>query len=297
VTLGLGVNAVAGFKTSLPIDPNNPLTSSFSPNAPIFAQAQFFQIAPVVSYAVTDKLSIAAGPTIVTGTVQVDPFILAAPNPTGFAPGYATEYEWGGGVQCGVYYIVNDAWRVGSSFKSTQWISDFEFNTTDGNNGPRVVSADIDLPMIVSVGTSYAGIENWLFAMDVRYFDYEGTAGLGDRAVFTPDGLGGLDWSSVVAVALGAQRKFGDMFALRGGYTYNQSPIKDSEAAVNIATPLIYEHMLSTGFSITPNRSLSFNAAYSHMFNNTLTTEVFPGAEFSNSMYANFLTAGISVFY
>jgi long-chain fatty acid transport protein len=87
------------------------------------------------------------------------------------------------------------------------------------------------------------------------------------------------------------------MFALRGGYTYNQSPIKDSEAVVNIATPLFYEHMLSTGFSITPNRSLAFNAAYSHMFNNTLTTEVFPGAEFSNSMYANFLTAGISVFY
>lgn len=297
VTLGLGVNAVAGFKTGLPIDPSNPLTTTFSPNAPIFAQAQFFQIAPVVSYAVTDKLSISTGPTITTGTVQVDPFILAAPNPTGFAPAYATEYEWGGGVQAGVFYIVNDAWRVGSSFKSTQWISDFEYNTTDGSGGPRVVSADIDLPMIVSVGTSYSGIENWLFALDARYFDYEGTAGLGDRAVLTPNGIGGLDWSSVVAVALGAQRKFGDMFALRGGYTFNQSPIKDSEAAVNIATPLFYEHMLSTGFSITPNRSLSFNAAYSHMFNNTLTTEAAPGVDFSNSMYANFLTAGISVFY
>jgi long-chain fatty acid transport protein len=294
VTLGLGVNTVAGFKTSLPFNPDSAIEFP-----QVFAQAQFFQIAPIVSYAVNDQLSIAAGPTIVTGTVQVDPFLFAPPNANGsFAPGVASEYEWGGGLQCGVYYILNDSWRFGSSFKSTQWISDFQFNTTDGAGAPRIVTADIDLPMIVSVGTSYSGLENWLFALDARYFDYAGTAGLGDRATIDGAGaLGGLDWSSVVAVALGAQRKFGDMFALRGGYTYNQSPIKDSEGLVNLATPLFYEHMLSTGFSITPNRSLSFNAAYSHMFDNTLSSDIVPGITFSNSMHANFLTAGISVFY
>ncbi len=307
VTLGLGVNAVAGFKTNLPADPNN-LALAPSPVGlgAVNSQAQFLQLAPVVSYAVTDRLSIAAGPTVVTGELQLDPFVLDSANANGTYPsGRASEYEWGGGFQTGIYYIVNDAWRLGSSFKSTQWISPFRFNGEDANGLPRQMSADFDLPMVISVGTSYVGIENWLVALDVRYFDFSNTSGFGDAAVFGPDGsLGGLDWSSVVATALGVQRQFGESFALRGGYSYNQSPIKDSEAFYNIASCLFYEHTLSTGFSYSPNRCLSFNAAYSHLFENTVTGPLVspvagavPGSAFSNTMYANLLSAGISVRY
>jgi long-chain fatty acid transport protein len=270
------------------------------------AQAQFLQLAPIVSYAVTDRLSVAAGPTIVTAELVVDPFVLDSANADGTYPsGRASEYEWGGGFQFGAYYNYNDDWRFGSSFKSTQWIAPFSYNGEDENGLPRTMSANFDLPMVLSVGTSYAGFENWLLALDVRYFDYSNTAGFGDSAIFRPDGsLGGLDWSSVIATALGVQRKFGDHFALRGGYTYNPSPIKNSEAFYNIASSLFYEHMLSTGFSYTPNRSLSFNAGYSHLFENTLTgplvspvSGVIPGSTFSSSMSANFLSTGISVFY
>jgi long-chain fatty acid transport protein len=307
VTLGLGVNAVGGFKTNLPADPTN-LALAPSPVGlgAVNSQAQFLQLAPVLSYAVTDRLSIAAGPTIVTGELQLDPFVLASPNADGTYPsGRASEYEWGGGVQTGVYYIVSDAWRVGASFKSTQWLSPFRFNGEDENGLPREMTADFDLPMVLSIGTSYAGFENWLFALDVRYFDFSNTAGFGDAAVFQSDAsLGGLDWSSVIATALGVQRRFGETLALRGGYTYNQSPIQDSEAFANIASALFYEHMLSGGFSYTPNRNLSFNAAYSHLFENTLTGPLvspiggpIDGSSFSSSMYANFLSAGISVFY
>lgn len=307
VTLGVGVNAVGGFKTNLPADPTN-LALAPAPIGlgQVNSQAQFMQLAPVISYAVTDNLSVAAGPTLVTGELQLDPFVLDGANANGSYPsGRASEYEWGGGFQLGLYYILNDAWRFGSSFKSTQWISPFRFNAEDENGLPRELTANFDLPMIISVGTSYAGWENWLVALDVRYFDYKNTAGFGDPATFNLDGsLNGLDWSSVVAAALGVQRKFGDTFALRGGYTYNQSPIKNSEAFYNIASPLIYEHMLSTGFSYTPNQSLSFNMAYSHMFENTVSGSLVSpvsgpvlGSTFDNSMYANFLSAGISVFY
>jgi long-chain fatty acid transport protein len=307
ITLGLGVNAVAGFKSNFPADPTN-LALAPAPTGlgSVNAQAQFLQLAPVVSYAVTDRLSVAAGPTIVTGELVVDPFVLGSANGNGTYPsGRASEYEWGGGFQGGVYYILNDAWRVGSSFKSTQWLSTFRYNGEDENGLPRQMTADFDLPMIISVGTSYGGIENWLIALDVRYFDFSNTNGFGDTAVFQPDGrLGGLDWSSVVATALGVQRKIGDKWALRGGYSYNQSPIKDSEAFYNIASSLFYEHTLSTGLSYMPNRNLSFNAAYSHLFENSLSGPLIapgigaiPGSTFTSSVYADFFSAGISVFY
>ncbi len=307
LTLGLGVNAVAGFKTNLPADPTN-LALAPAPVGlgQVNSQSQFLQVSPVISYSVNDQLSVAVGPTIVTGELQLDPFVLNRPNANGVYPvGRASEYQWGGGFQVGTYYIVDDAWRLGASFKSTQWMSGFQFNSENENGLPRTLTANLDLPMIVSVGTSYAGLEDWLFALDLRYFDFANTDGLGNPATFNADGsLNGLDWSSVMALAFGAQRKFGDAFALRGGYTYNQNPIKNSEAFYNIASPLIYEHMLSTGFSFTPNSSLSFNAAYSHMFENTRTGSLvspisgpLAGSTFSNTMYANFLSFGVSVFY
>jgi long-chain fatty acid transport protein len=159
--------------------------------------------------------------------------------------------------------------------------------------------------MVVSLGTSYSGWDQWLLALDLRYFDYGNTAGFGDPAMFRPDGsLHGLDWSSVFAMALGAQRKLGEVLTLRGGYTYNQNPIKNSEAFYNIGSPLLYEHMLSTGFSLQANSKLSFNTAYSYVFENSRTGPLvspllgpIPGSTMVNSLNAHFLSFGIAVSY
>jgi long-chain fatty acid transport protein len=307
LTLGLGVNAVAGFKTNLPADPNN-LALAPAPVGlgQVYSQAQFLQLAPVIAYSLSDKLSVAVGPTIVTGELQLDPFVFASPNADGNYPaGRSSTYEWGGGVQCGIFYVANDAWRFGGSFKSTNWLPDFVYNSEDANGLPRTLSADFDLPMVVSLGTSYSGWDQWLLALDLRYFDYGNTAGFGDPAMFRPDGsLHGLDWSSVFAMALGAQRKLGEVLTLRGGYTYNQNPIKNSEAFYNIASPLLYEHMLSTGFSLQANSKLSFNTAYSYVFENSRTGPLvspllgpIPGSTMVNSLNAHFLSFGIAVSY
>ncbi len=305
VTLGLGVNAVGGFKTNLPSDPTN-LALAPPPIGlgQVSSQAQFMQLAPVLSYAVSDQLAISAGPTITTGEVQIDPFVFSSPNTNGqYANGRSSKYQWGGGFQVGAFYVADCNWSFGSSFKSTSWLGEFEFFGEDANGLPRTMTADIDLPMIVSLGTAYTGFENTIIAFDVRYFDYANTAGFGDRAVFDSTGrLGGLDWSSVLATALGVQRKFSDLVTGRMGYTYNQNPVKNSEAFYNIASPLIYEHMVSLGGSLTPNDSLAFNIAYSHMLENTRSGQLIqpgvgplPGSTFTNSMDAHFLSFGISV--
>ena len=86
-TIGLGALSVAGFKTNYPADPTNPVLAPVSntPGVPgglgsLYAEAQFMEVVPVVSFAVTDRLSIGFGPTITTGQVVADPLLLAAPN-------------------------------------------------------------------------------------------------------------------------------------------------------------------------------------------------------------------------
>ena len=179
----------------------------------------------------------------------------------------------------------------------------FEFNGRDATGGPRPLNLDVDLPMILSLGTSYAGWENWLFALDVRYFDYANTDGFGDAAIFDATGkLGGLDFSSVMSTALGVQRVVSDRLTIRGGYTFNQNPIKNSEAFYNIASPLNFEHILSTGLSLNCSQQLSVNLAYSYFFENTRSGPVVlpgigavPGSRFDNTLDAHIVSFGLTV--
>lgn len=303
LTFGFGVNAVAGFKTNLPADLTNPILAPQPLGlGRVSSEATFLQLTPVLSLALTDQLSVAAGPVVTSGQVGIEPFVFDSANADATYPsGRATRYHWGGGFQSGIYYIHNDCWRFGASYKSPSWMEEFEFFGEDENGAPRVMNANIDLPMILSVGSSYAGFEDWLFAVDGRFIDYKNADGFGGPAVFDATGaLQGLDWSSVFALALGAQRTLGERFVVRTGYTYNQNPVKDSESFFNIASPLIYEHMLSVGGSYRLNDKLALNVGYSHYIENTRTGPIvlpgigaIPGSSVTNEMSANFLSFGI----
>lgn len=179
----------------------------------------------------------------------------------------------------------------------------FEFYGNDASGAPRKLTADIDLPLIVSLGTAYTGFERWLLALDVRYFGYGSTNGLGDPAAFASGGsLQGLGWDSVFATALGAQYQWNDRISLRSGYTFNQNPISNGESFFNVASPLIYQHMLSSGASLSLSESTACHIAYSYMFENSRTGPLYtpglgavPGSSIENILDGHFLSFGISL--
>ncbi|QDT13390.1 OmpP1/FadL family transporter [Stieleria marina] len=271
-TLGLGVNSVAGFKTSLSADPTNPVLAPQPTGlGGVNSEATFLQITPVLSYAATDRLSFAAGPLITTGQLGIDPFVFDGVNADStYSSGRAAKYHWGGGFQAGAFYTGQNGVNLGASIKSPTWMEQFEFQGKDENGLPRTLTADFDLPLIVSVGAALTSYQDWLFAVDARFIDYANTDGLGDSATFQADGsLKGLDWSSIFALSMGAQRRINERIQLRCGYTFNQNPIRNSESFYNVASPLIYQHLLSVGASYNLCRDVSINTAYSHYFENT----------------------------
>lgn len=302
-TLGVGVNSVAGFKTGLPVDPSNPvLAPQPTGMGRVSSEASFLHISPALSYAVTERLSVAAGPLIGTGQIGLEPFVYDAVNGDGTYPsGRATRYHWGGGVQAGVYYEGASGWNVGTSIKSPTWMETFEFQGQDENGLPRTLTAEIDLPLIVSIGAAFVSYRDYVFAVDFRLIDYANTDGLGDPSRFTADGsLAGLDWSSVFATAVGVQRRVSDRIQLRGGYTYNQNPIQDAESFFNVPSPLFYQHMLSFGGSYSLCRDVAFNVGYSHYFESTREGPIFApgpvsGSSVTNRMRANLFSFGVSV--
>jgi long-chain fatty acid transport protein len=265
------------------------------------------QVAPSVAYQVTDNLSIGFAPTFDLADLSVDPAFFASPDDANgdTFPTYPSatrgRSNWGMGCQLGVYYTTGSCWNFGATIKSPQWFTDFRWSGADELGNHRQLTFDLDLPMIVSFGTSYTGRERWLFAADFRYYDYRNTDGFRSTGYDATGAVVGLGWDSIFAVALGAQYQWSENVSLRIGYCWNENPIDDRNTFFNPVSPLIIQHTLSLGasYKITDNWLLS--AAYLHGFENSIEGPVFTaagpaaGTSIESTTYVETLLFGLTV--
>ncbi|MFL5245244.1 MAG: OmpP1/FadL family transporter [Gemmataceae bacterium] len=279
LSYGLGIFAVAGFGVDYSGSFTNPIATAPPPVGlgfgPAHSDYEVLQIAPAINLQLSDRLSVAAGPTLNIAKLSVNPALFGVPDDArgdGFATypqGTHSQTTWGGGFNVGAYYH-QDVWGFGASFKSPQWFDKFRFNSSDELGRPRELTFDLDLPMVVSVGTAYSGLERWVFALDGRYMDYRNTNGFGDRGFTDAGSLRGLGFRSIFAAAVGAQYQVCDTVFLRLGYSWSDNPIPNDQAVINALSPVIIQHMLSLGASwqVTPDFKLSM--AYVHGFENSV---------------------------
>lgn len=279
VTFGLGVFAVAGFGLNYAGSDSNPLLTPPAPNGlgfgPIFSEYEVLQIAPAIVYDVSDRLSFSFSPLLNIASIKLDPLIVAPPddaNGDGFAThrnGTHAQTAFGAGFGVGTFYQ-SQRWSLGASYKSPQWFESFEVNSSDENGVARLNRFGLDLPAITSVGASYVFGPNVLLATDVRYYDFENARGFGDRGFSPAGGLEGVSFDSVFGVGVGLQMILTETLTTRVGYNWNENPIDDEDTSINIASPLIIEHQISTGFTYQVSKSLDLSAAYLYAFENSI---------------------------
>ncbi|MFN0054465.1 MAG: OmpP1/FadL family transporter [Planctomycetales bacterium] len=278
LTYGFGLFGVAGYSVNYPSSTANPILFPQTPTPAtptpgfgnVYVDVSLLQLAPMIAYQVNDQLSVSLGPTIMAGRLIASPFAFTAPNDANgdgaatYPVGSGTQFTWGLGFKTGVYWKGEQGINWGAAFQSPQWFHDFTFNGTDERGYPRQFNFKFDYPLIVSLGSSYTGFEKWLFACDVRYFDWSNTSGtLGDAAQFAPTGeLLGAGWHSTWAVALGVQYQMSQMLALRTGYTFSQSPIDDENAGFNVGSPLILKYAINVGTTINLSEKLGLHLTY-----------------------------------
>ncbi|MGE0534759.1 MAG: OmpP1/FadL family transporter [Pirellulales bacterium] len=316
-TFGIGVYGIGGFSTNYPAsslaDPAN-ANPVLTPPPPfgigvgrVYSRAEIYQLAPTVSLALTEKLSFGFAPTIDLANAQVDPLILAPPNFAGgaptYGPGTGSRYAWGAGFQLGLFYVTDLGWQLGASYKSKQWFEPLHYNSNDQFGNPTFATLDFDLPSIISVGAAYTGFERWLYAVDVRYFDYGGAAGFNGEGFLANGAVAGLGWESIFSVANGLRYQLTDRIALLGGYTFIENPIPNSQAFVNVGTPLIMQHYLSLGTSVRFGRRTYFNLAWTHGFEGQVSGPFvspagpLPGTSVTSKVSVDQITAGVQVLY
>jgi long-chain fatty acid transport protein len=306
---GLGLFPLGGFGTNTPGSASNPILSSPPPHGyglgPIASNLQILELAPEVSYQITDRLSVGFGPTIGAQQFTLNPGVLFTPavNEYGvlsYPEATNTRFYWGGGVQAGLYWKATDDWNFGASFKSPMWFESYRYQSSLESGQPRTVSLNVDTPMIVSIGTSYTGIDRLTLALDLRYLDFN-TSALFNSAGFNSTGaLAGLGWTQVFALALGGQYQLTEKLSVRAGYTYNTNPIPAKYTAINVASPLIFQHQLTLGASYQLTEKCLLSAAYIHYFENSITgpyitpSGSIPGGSVTTNMIGDSLVVGIT---
>ena len=313
-TFGLGVFGVAGFGVNYSASQTNPVLFPSEPPpgglpglGNVFASIEILQIAPTVALQISDSISVAIGPTISLGRLQVDPFALTGidnsnMNAFGSYPsGTHTRFHWGGGFAGGIFMNATNDLNFGVGVRSPQWFEDFTYTGKTEVGTRRDFSTPFEYPLIVSLGTSYTGIPDTVVGMDVRYLGWSHADLYGDTATFDPDGsIHGLGWNSTWAVAMGIQRRVTDTVTARAGYTFGQSPINSDAAGFNIPSPLILEHMLSIGASIQISQPLTVHLAYTHAFQNEVGSPIqtplgpLPGSNVKSIVSGHALTAGVT---
>lgn len=271
----------------------NPVTSGLGS---LNADIQVFQLAPSLSYALTDKLSVGFGPTLTIGQLSCHPLFLVDRGYDSYPSGTGTRWSWGGGFQVGIFYDTQADWKWGISYKSRQWMEPLRYNTmvsTESGAEARTVSLGLDYPDIISAGVAYTGFHKWLLAVDVRYIFYKSTGRAFNK----------LGWEDIFSVSIGVQREINDRLTVRGGYCYNDNPVPDIASRENVASPVVIQHALFMGMSYRFLENMTLSAAYGHMFENSVEGPYLgmkapeAGGYVRNTTSAESFNVGISVFF
>ena len=275
LTLGVGVFGLVGGGVNFAGSNSTPiLTPRMPPNyfgvGPIFSSMSILAIQPMASLKVTDRLAVALGPIITSGSMSFNPAFFA-PGPKDalglptFPAATNSRPYWGGGFQVGLFYELSDNWNMGFSYKSPIWQEKWDFNAANPDLSARRIGVQASLPQIFSWGVAYKGLPKTLIDVDLRYIDYANSELFGQKIVD-----GGLGWQSVFAVAIGGQYQATDRLTLRAGYLYNTNPVRNENTLFNLQAPGIITNTFTLGASYQMTENITASLAWMHGFRNDI---------------------------
>jgi long-chain fatty acid transport protein len=88
--------------------------------------------------------------------------------------------------------------------------------------------------------------------------------------LYLPDTEGPRNWDDTFAVRIGAEYQLNDMYAVRAGYLFDQSPIPDDTLGPELPTG--DRHGIAVGAGVTW-RQVDINVCYTHIFLEDRTVE------------------------
>ena len=250
-TFGVGLYSPYGFGIWYP--ENSPIRQ-----LAISGSIAYTTLNPVVAWQVTDKLSIAAGPTINYAKTGLR-FGLAFPGST-------LEYEgegWALGGNAGIMWQPHPMHSFGLMYRSeTQVKFDGHANTyiPTALNSHIPGTASIVFPQNVVLGYSFRPTPRWNFEVNVDWTDWDrlNTVNL---QTFPSNVPLAFNWQSSFFYEFGATYKFDQGFSASAGYIYSENSVPNG--SFNPIVPDSNRHIFSIGLG-KQWKKLDLDVAYQY---------------------------------
>ena len=268
IHVGVGVTAPFGLRTEQPEDWVGRYFATESALTTV-------HIHPVLAYAVSDRLSVAAGfvaqyadATLANArdlSALVGPGTPASPATDGIAE--VSGDDWDYGFTLGVLAEPVDGTRIGLGYRSQinhSLEGDFTLRSdlvaTQRDRGRAAIAT----PQVASLGVRQRVSERFDVLATV---EWTGWSSFDELKVSLADGGGSVtdeNWSDSWFVAVGGEYRPDDDLAFTAGLAFDQSPIDDARRTPRI--PGNDRTWLSIGVVWTPSESVTIGGGYSHLF-------------------------------
>ncbi len=265
-TFGVSAFGISGFGVTFPESNTNPINMPQSSGGfgRIESDYQLMQIGITYAYKLTDQLSIGIAPTFNYSALKLSPNPLSSPSPTKGYPVSDKASATGIGGQFGIFYNSGKGIKLGASYKTQQYFSDFDFKNTylDGSSAPAV-KFKMNYPAILSAGIGYSN-KSIDLALDYRFVNYKNTEGFTDKGWTETASVVGFGWENISVVSAGLQYKGINKLPLRAGYTFSSNPINSELAFFSIPATAIIKNGFQLGFGYEFTNRFTLNAVYHH---------------------------------
>ena len=275
IGIGFGLLGTAGFRTDYPQDSSNvlllPQPDGFGR---IYTDLLITKIPVAFAMEVSPKLAVGASINLYRGALAINPLPVADPDMVrgvGFLPSAGNQVaSWGFGVQVGVLYEISPMTSVGASFTTPQKFKQYRWNSTNANpRSPqfgfaRTLTFNLDGPATITFGAGLKPNDKTRIAIDGRYVMYDGVAGIGEAGgVDTVNHkLIGIGWRNIWAGMFGVQYQATDMLAVRGGFNYAQTPIREEFTVTSMGTPATFQKHVTGGIGVKMNPHMGFDVGF-----------------------------------
>lgn len=234
---------------------------------------QAIYIQALASFKISDKLSVGGGPIYVNGGVKFNRNLNRTltdldgnrSNVTVDATGVSA-FGWSASAM----YNPTERLRLGINYRS-EIIMDAKGGEATFQNIPNSpltpfedtsFDASLPLPAELSVGVSYELLDKWLLAVDYNraYWSVYESLDLNFASPNVPDSRNARNYKDASTYRFGLQYLANEMFTLRVGYYYDESPVQSGYFAPE--TPRNDAHGFTGGLSINVSDRLAVDAAF-----------------------------------
>jgi len=233
---------------------------------------QAIYVQALASYKITDNLAVGGGPIYVSGSVNFNRNLSRSlanvegdrANVTVDASGVSA---WGWSV--GAMWSPIDSLNIGVNYRS-EIIVEAEGGDADFENIPNAprfpfedttFDAELPMPAELSIGFSYQLDEKWLFAFDYNrtFWGVYESLDIDFANPDIPDSINPREYEDASIYRFGLQYTANDMFTLRAGYYFDESPVQDGFFAPE--TPRNDSNNFTAGFSVNITNNVAIDAS------------------------------------